>query len=451
MTAPEHPLTPDEAGILLLEIDIAGPILGVSFARPEESRVYGRARCLVRAHTKPLGIVPLESRDGELSAEAYTAAIWQTLRTQILAFLQENDCPPISGLAVTGLPDMGVPRHLRERQALLENPPFVSVIIATRDRPDSIAACLQAFTSVIYPCYEIIVVDNAPTSDATARVVARFGEQMPHLRCVREEQPGLSWARNRGLEVAQGEIVVVTDDDIVPDWHWLSELLRGFQAGANVACVTGPILPAELKTQAQIWIEGFGGFNKGFERKLFDCAENRPNDPLFPYAGGKFGSGANIAFKADVLRALGGFDPALGAGSLAMSGEEFALFVDVLDEGYQIAYEPGALIYHTHHRDYASLKRQIYGYAVGLTAYLVRSVLVKPRRAFDILKKVPPGVHYALSATSPKNEKRQANYPGELKWAEIRGMLYGPLAYARSRCDIIRRMRADNRRPPAKR
>jgi hypothetical protein len=58
------------------------------------------------------------------------------------------------------------------------------------------------------------------------------------------------------------------------------------------------IQPFELETQVQLWVEGWAGFNKGSQRRVFDLAGNRPDDPLFPFAAGKFGSGANMAFSA---------------------------------------------------------------------------------------------------------------------------------------------------------
>src|SRR5205823_7839240 len=138
---------------------------------------------------------------------------------------------------------------------------------------------------------------------------------------VREDHPGLSFARNRGIQEAQGEIIAITDDDVVVDTYWLLELVRGFQISKKVVCVTGLVLPMELETPAQVWFEQFGGYSKGFQRRLFDLHQHHPGTPLFPYAAGRLGTGANIAFKASYLRAVGGFDPTLGTGTLAQGGE----------------------------------------------------------------------------------------------------------------------------------
>lgn len=335
----------------VLEIEIARPLSPLSLIHPNTGQRYSRALCLIRANTQPLGLLELKGDSSAISPDEYVPEIWQALGPQIVEYLHKNDLPPISTLDPSGLPPTDkLPKHLQERQKLLADAPFVSVVIATRERPESIARCLTAFLNLEYPRYEIIVVDNAPTTNATAEVIKEFCARMPHLRYAREELPGLSRGRNRGLKAARGEIVAFADDDIVPDPHWLTEIVRGFQAGLNVAGVTGLILPAELDTPPQFWFEQFGGFNKGFSRCIYDLGKHRPPDHMFPYAAGTLGSGANMAFKTSFLRDLGGLDPALGAGSLARSGEELVVFVEVILRGYQLAYEPGALIYHSHHR-----------------------------------------------------------------------------------------------------
>src|SRR6185312_3629836 len=144
---------------------------------------------------------------------------------------------------------------------------------------------------------------------------------------------GLGWARNGGLGEARGEIVAFTDDDVVVDRYWLAELVTGFTVADHVGCVTGIALPMELRTQAQMWFEQFGGFSKGYARRVFDLAENRLRNRLYPYSAGVFGTGANMAFRTSALRATGGFDPALGPGSSGVGGEDLAAFFQIIMAG----------------------------------------------------------------------------------------------------------------------
>jgi hypothetical protein len=232
---------------------------------------------------------------------------------------------------------------------------------------------------------------------------------------------------------AKGEIMAFTDDDVLVDSYWLVELVRGFSRADDVACVTGLILPLELETPAQFWIEEFGGFNKGFTRRVFDMAENHPKTPLYPYTAGRLGSGANMAFRATFLRSVGGFDPALGPGSPAQGGEDLTLFFQAVTLGYKLVYEPASLAYHPHYREYVGLRKQIYNYGVGLVAYLTKNLLDNPRLLFDFIPKLPYGLVFTLSTDSPKNSKKSEDYPKELTTIELKGMLYGPFAYLYSR------------------
>jgi cellulose synthase/poly-beta-1,6-N-acetylglucosamine synthase-like glycosyltransferase len=239
-------------------------------------------------------------------------------------------------------------------------------------------------------------------------------------------------AHNAGLRHATGELVAFADDDVVVDRLWLAQIAKAFNVSDRVGCVTGLILPAELESPAQLWLDGYWGFDKGFERRVFD-GRRRPDRPLHPYTAGAFGSGASMAFRTRVLRELGGFDPALGTGSPALGGDDLAAFFDVLEAGHDLVYEPTAVVRHHHRSDYASLRRQAYCYGVGLTAYLTKTLADNPRRAVELTRRAPRAVAYVLSPASAKNARRPDSFPTELTRLERRGMAVGAFAYARSR------------------
>ena len=420
----------------------------LSEALPEISPVavhhgYQRMLVLVRLHGQPLGMMELKAPTEGMSADDLALHIWRAYADEIQEHLRQDGQPLAERLSAAGIPPKTVVPCEEHYQTLLADAPFVSVVVATRDRAPSLALTLDSLLAMDYPNFEILVVDNKPATEATARLIRERSALHPNLRYVREEEAGLAVAHNRGVSEINAPLIAFTDDDVRVDRQWLSRIVQGFQASDNVGCVTGMILPAELQTPAQEWIEQYGGFSKGFERRIFDLKEHRPATVLHPYSAGIFGSGANMAFRSEALRAIGGFDPALGAGSKAMGGDDLAAFFDIISHGYRIVYEPAALLYHAHRRDYAGLRRQAYGYGVGLTAYLTKVVLDKPTRIFDFLLRMPQGVAHIFSATSPKNAKKQLGYPSELTRLERRGMLYGPIAYLRSRWYSRRRHRRD--------
>lgn len=409
--------------VRILEIELARPLPTLSAIDEKTAQRYQQARCLVRLHDQPLGMVDLQFDNDELCARDYVHALWQSLQQEILAHLQQDGLPPVTGLDPDGLSSSASPVCIQEREAFFAAAPFVSVIVSTHDRTEQLSACLPALLSQHYPHYEVIIVDNAPGTNATADLVQQTYGDDPKIRYIREDRPGLSIGLNCGIMAARGEILAFTDDDVVVDAYWLIELARAFSRAEDVACVTGLVLPLELETPAQMLFEQFGGFSKGFRRCVYDMRDNRPREPLYPYTAGRFGTGASMAFRPDFLRRVGGFDPALHCGM------DIAAFFQVVKQGYTLVYEPAALVYHTHRRSYAELQRQIYTYGVALTAYLTKSILERPLRLLELAGKVPYGLFFTLSSRSPKNQKKSFQYPEDLTKLELKGMLHGPFAY----------------------
>lgn len=427
--------------IRLLDIEIGQPLEAVVPGVDGQGRPYEKALALVRFHGRPIATAPLDLPPTGLDAAELAARLRDGLASaERTALLDEA----IARLGETGpRADGSAARVVAERDAFLARAPFASVVIATRNRPDSLARCLDSLATLIYPAFEVIVVDNAPSDDATERFFAGRYADSDRIRYVREDRPGLASAHNRGVrEISpRSRFVAFTDDDVVVDPYWLCELMRGFEAEANVGCVTGLIFPAELETWPQLLIEQFGGFNKGFRRQIFDQGRHRPDDRLFPFTPGRFGSGANMAFRTEALEKIGGFDPAIGAGTPALGGDDLAAFFQIVRAGYALVYEPAAIVRHTHYRDYAALQRQIHGYGVGLTAFLTKALLDEPRLLPLLARKLPGGLSYALSARSGKNRKKGLDYPPELTALERKGMLHGPVAYLRSRAAARRLQR----------
>jgi glycosyltransferase involved in cell wall biosynthesis len=439
-TSPLESEAVDFAPVRIVEIELEHPLPPVSTLALDEKtgQRYKRALCLIRLHSQPLGVMELQLDESGLSVEEYAQHIWRMLSAMICGHLREDGLPPVARLDAAGLPCPDTPRCIVEREQLLAHAPFVSVIVSTHDRPEQIQSCLRALLSLHYPRYEVIIVDNAPSTTATADFIQQAYHDVPQIRYMREDRPGLSWARNCGVMAARGEILAFTDDDVIVDPYWLIGLVKGFSLADDVACVSGLLLPLELETPEQIWLDEFYGgcwsdrSNKWFTRNIYDMRENRPKSPIYPYTPGQFGAGANTAFTAAFLRRVGGFDPALGAGS-KVGGEDNAAFLQVITQGYKLVYEPIALVYHQHRRDYTSLRKQIYHNATGTAAYPTKIILDNPRLLFDFVSKLPYGLFRFLRARLSKNNGKSAHYPQELAKLELKGMLHGLFVYIWSR------------------
>jgi cellulose synthase/poly-beta-1,6-N-acetylglucosamine synthase-like glycosyltransferase len=216
------------------------------------------------------------------------------------------------------------------------------------------------------------------------------------------------------------------DDDVVVDSRWLSSVVDAFSAGDRVAAVTSLIVPFELETPAQLWLEQFGGYAKGFGRRIYDLEENRSSERLYPYSAGIYGSGASMAFRTEVVRELGGVDDRLSFG-----GEDLDLFLKVILAGHQLVYEPAAIVWHHHPAEYHRLRRTMFVYGAGLTGAMTKWAVSSPSIARDIVMRLPSALRLALDPRSRKNASKASDYPRELTRLERLGMLAGPFMFAR--------------------
>jgi GT2 family glycosyltransferase len=424
------PVAEQHPPVRLLELELSRPIPELATTVSRSGMPYLQALVLVRLHREPLGFLPLDMRDGGVSARELANVVWTRFRSQIARHLAVDG--EAQELTLAGLPPREPPPCAWENAFRSEDLGLASVVVTTCERPSQLLWALDSLLAQSYPTFELIVVDNRPNARLTRDAVAqRYGAD-PRVRYIAEPRVGLSAARNAGLAAARGEIVAFTDDDVTVDPDWLSSLAHAFLRD-GAACVTGLILPLELETRAQLWFEQFGGFGKGFERRTFDLGSNRPADALFPYAAGRFGSGANTAFRTSILRELGGFAVELGAGTTAHGGEDLDAYLNVIYAGHRLVYEPRALLWHRHRRDLRGLSRQIHRYGIGLSAVLTKRFYASPDERRQIVRRLPAGLAYAVDPRSVKNAGKGPGYPAWLTLLELAGMLRGPVAYALAR------------------
>jgi O-antigen biosynthesis protein len=225
--------------------------------------------------------------------------------------------------------------------------------------------------------------------------------------------------------------VAFTDDDVVVERDWLGWLVQPFVSDTRVDVVTGLVLPGELETQAQRWFEAYGGFGKGFERRVYDLGTHREDRFLYPYWGGAFGSGNSMAFRRRCLTTIGGFDAALGAGSPARGGADIEAFSHAILQGGRLVYEPRSICWHKHRRDEAALRRQLVAYGAGFTAILTKWVMRDPR-VLPALFRGALSLARSRFVPGARRLRDRPNLPPELDRLELRGMLLGPALYLRS-------------------
>ena len=214
-----------------------------------------------------------------------------------------------------------------------------SVIISSSNRATALEKTLRAFGEINVPSgwsAELIVVDNG-SKDRTAEVVQAAGIQNFKVRYLYEGRVGKSNALNTGLAAASGEILLFTDDDVVPAADWLEKIATPLLNGEYEG-VIGTIQLAENLSRPWMKLD--------HERALAAFAGNgRPVTELI---------GANMGLHRSVFQRIPGFDPELGPGASGF-GEETLLSWQMSKIGLRLGLASEAVV--VHHPDVSRLLR----------------------------------------------------------------------------------------------
>jgi glycosyltransferase involved in cell wall biosynthesis len=393
-------------------IEAAGP------PRPHQQM----ARILIRIHGAPIGYVSLP-----LQPVATLAARVKEAAESSMAEAFEHHLRLDGAATSTWEAQVGCPKRFRPTA----DAAGVSIVVCTRDRPELLQECLQALLLVDYAPLEIIVVDNAPTADLTKKIVIELADSDPRVRYTCEPLPGTSRARNHGLAVARFDLVAFADDDVIVDPGWPAALAAGFAADPEVACITGLVASRSVDTGAEFYFDSRYQWGESFQPRRYDLGKHRDSSPIYPFATGVFGTGANFAVRRAEIKRLGGFDPVLGGGSPCRGGEDLDLFVRVILSGGRLCYLPTAVVWHRHRTDESALAEQVYSYGYGLGAYLAKRIV---RREITIVTIVHGLSRFIFLANRMRSATKASQFKGRglrLAVQETWGILAGALRYIR--------------------
>jgi GT2 family glycosyltransferase len=239
---------------------------------------------------------------------------------------------------------------------------MISAIVCTRNRAGRLQQALESFATLSVPdkhVWELIIVDNN-SNDGTEEVVRKFARFSGlDVRYVFEAKTGLSFARNRGVREANGEIIAFTDDDCQISPNWLQTIQKEFSSDPSLAVLGGRVLPYH-KNDSGIGI-------RTYEKRIRFTA---PRQLL------KLIIGCNMAFTRKVFDEIRGFDPGLGAGSRCRSAEDSDFVYRAYKKGFKIVYSPEIVVYHNHGRQSEDEIRSLReGYVLGRGAFYCKHIL----------------------------------------------------------------------------
>lgn len=189
----------------------------------------------------------------------------------------------------------------------------MSIVVPTRNRSVLLGRLLDSFTRLDYPGWEAIVVDDGSTDDSAA-VVERYRAAGLSVSYIWQPWGKMGAARNRGIELARGEIVAFTDDDCLVEPGWLQAIAAAFAAHPEALGVQGKTVTDHAAMTP-------------FTRQIEQLEGGIPHRTC------------NIAYRPAVLRELGGFDPHL------IRGEDVVMGMRVLEHG-SIVFAPDAVVQH---------------------------------------------------------------------------------------------------------
>ncbi|HDR91447.1 MAG TPA: glycosyltransferase, partial [candidate division Zixibacteria bacterium] len=286
--------------------------------------------------------------------------------------------------------------------------PGISVVVAAYNAARTLRQCLHSLKGLHYPDYEIVVVDDGST-DETPAILREFDG----IGVVRQNNLGLSAARNAGIHASTGEIIAFTDSDCVVDPDWLYHLALEMQREPIVG-VGGPNLsPPE----------------EGLERQVVAMAPGHATHVLLSDKEAEHVPGCNMAFYRSVLLEVDGFDPVF-----TKAGDDVDMIWRLQEAGYRIGFSPAAFVWHHRRPTLRAYFRQQQGYGEAEAALLSKhphrfnerghsrwhGTIYANNLARPLFKK--PNIHYGIFGSAgyqciyPKAESRLVSFLTSVEW-----------------------------------
>ena len=226
--------------------------------------------------------------------------------------------------------------------------PLISIVLCTYNNAPSLNITLDQLARIIrseQTHIEVIVVDNN-SPDNTAFIAQKYTAENTAFHYYFEPKQGLSHARNTGLEKAQGEYILFTDDDADIPAHWVTEYINAINQ-YSPDCLYSKIRIIWDKPKPWWFIPEYTACFVGLDYGDVVLEINDIHHEFY---------GKNFCVRKSLLIELGGFDPNLGRqGTKLAAGEETLLYRRLIWGNKKVIYFPSAEVGHRlKEREYSS-------------------------------------------------------------------------------------------------
>lgn len=212
--------------------------------------------------------------------------------------------------------------------------PLISIIIPHRNGKHHLDDCLGSLRRQSYPHFEVILADNGSTDGTQEYIRERF----PEVRLLElGENRGFTGACNAGFKASAGDIVILLNNDTETDPHWLQAILDAFQRHPQAGSIASKMLLFDRRdvfhTAGDFYtVSGLPG-NRGVWRH--DHGQYEREEPVFSACGGA------AAYRRRMIDEIGFLDD-----DFYFSCEDIDLAWRAHLKGWQVIYDPSAIVYH---------------------------------------------------------------------------------------------------------
>lgn len=212
--------------------------------------------------------------------------------------------------------------------------PLVSIVIPHWNGKQFLQPCLDSLRAQTYSSVEVIVADNASTDGSQEYIRTHY----PEIRLIElPENRGFTGACNAGMQAAEGDIVVLLNNDTEVDPNWVTALVNAFERYPAVGMVASKMLLFDRRDHIHTAGDGFTTEGRPFNRGVWQKDDGQFSQETFVFSA----CGGSSAYRKAMLEDVGLLDDDF---FFLMEDVDLAWRAQLM--GWRALYTPDAIVYH---------------------------------------------------------------------------------------------------------